>query len=160
MRRPARRVISITAIAPFPKITVDSFKQPDRELPMQGQELHRNWQRGIATLMFAWLLGAAPHAANARGFARLEHPTIGCHYENDIENLVRLARELPKGDFKFAAIREYAKTRCVELPGGPVTMLDSFGDYLCVGLGRSTPGGCLWVPAQDVKASGVDDGVF
>jgi hypothetical protein len=139
MRRPARRVISITAIAPFPKITVDSFKQPDRELPMQGQELHRNWQRGIATLMFAWLLGAAPHAANARGFARLEHPT---------------------GDFKFAAIREYAKTRCVELPGGPVTMLDGFGDYLCVGLGRSTPGGCLWVPAQDVKASGVDDGVF
>ena len=128
---------------------------------MQGHGLHRRkWWHAIAALMLALLLGAASHAANARGIAQLDHPAIGCAYESDIENLVRLAKELPKGDFKFAAIRQYAKAHCVELPRGPVTMYDRLRDYLCVGLGRSQPGGCLWVPAQDVKASGVDDGVF
>jgi hypothetical protein len=77
--------------------------------------------------------------------------------EGRYRKLIWLAKELPAGRFKTRAIREYTKAHCVEMFRGPVMMYDSNLGYTCVGHSYRN---CLWIPAEDVKATGIDDGVF
>jgi hypothetical protein len=115
-------------------------------------------RRWIAACTLAMLFGAPPRMAQANKFYVLERPTFGCAYKRDIENLVRLAREMPKGPLKNEAIREYANARCKALfRGATMVIVRSDGGYVCV---RDWQANCLWVPQQAVRETPLDDGVF
>jgi hypothetical protein len=115
------------------------------------------WLRWTAACALALLFGT-PQPAHANKFYRLERPTFGCAHKRDIENLVRLATELPRGLLKNEAIREYASAHCKQLfRGAAMTIVRSDGGYVCV---RDWQVNCLWIPQEAVKETYLDDGVF
>lgn len=88
----------------------------------------------------------------ARPFHKLHQNVLGCSDKRDTEDIALL-----KTQGRTDAIAAYGHGRCLQLAPRTV-MVDRWEKgYACVHHSAQL---CLWVPAESLSKTGLDDGVF
>jgi hypothetical protein len=106
----------------------------------------------IALVFGTLLVAASP--AHANTILQLTRPYFACADKKDAEQLASLARQ----PLTKSAAERYGRAHCDLLQRGTVKVDRRDGVYACIR--RERESSCAWVPAEFVRATAMDDGVF